>query len=449
MPNVQPPVSMGAVRSATADRVYVLPFGLTFDRAILEPSDLNYDLQIDTSANFATPNLIALTKTSPSIVGFQEGDGVGKAFEVLMPGRAIDRDVTWYWRVRINTGAFLSAWSDTRSFVVAQRRDLEQAQATYDLLADGNAYSKEANSANTYKLILQVGRELDLLLDEKDQSVSDLALDTARDTALVNNFSAYLGLQRSGQDVAAHHRWKTIKLWKAFINLPGTQQGMVDSVVAFLAEPPSILDLTSTQGWIIDRDFIKVPNHPEIAPIIVVYSRPQRGHSFRLVIFNSWDLTYDQAVLERFLKRQKPAHAQMTIAYSTNRHWSLRYDRQADWSLWTNSGNVDTTTNNTIRLNVGTTSGTLTSPVQRITTVTAYDAPEITTFAAGQTITVEYRTSSDGSAFSSYVTLNHGVEPDSSIPIVQYVQFRITLSRTAAGAPNPVLTFFEFKGVRT
>lgn len=448
MPQVQPPISLGAF-PATQERIYIFPFGLTFDQAILDPSTLNYNLDIDTSTTFASANAMHLTKTSPQLSAFQEGDGVGKAFEVIMPGRALTADVTWYWRMRINDSKFTSAWTDTRSFVIPQRQDLDQASQLYDKLADEVAYDKESKSANTYKLALQVARELDLLLYEGDQSINDLAIDSARDTALVDNFSEYLGLKRTASDVAANHRWRTRKLWKAFVNYPGSQQGLVDSITAFVAEPPAIQDLTSTRGWILSQNFIKVPAHPEVQPTCILYARPQRGYSFVLTIFNSWNLTYDSNVMERFIRRQKPAHTQMTLAYSAVRHWSLRYNTAADWNLWVNS-NIDTTTTaGTIRLNVGQTSGTLTSPVERIQTANGYDAPLITTWPAGQTITVQYRTSSDGVSFSSYVTLLHGTVPDSSIPIAQYIQFKITLSRTAAGSPNPVLESFEFKGTRS
>lgn len=441
---------MAAFPSSTTEGVWTFPFGLVFDKAILEPADLNYQLQIDTAQTFSTSNLIEVTKTSTSLVGFQEGDGVGKAFEVLLPKRTLDQDVTWYWRLRIRHSTYLSDWTDIRSLTVRQKENISQTAAIFSALADKNAYTKEGNSTNVYKMLLQVGRELDSLLWENDQSVFDLFLDGARDSALVNNFSTYLGMPRSGLDVAAHHRWKTRKLWKAFTNVPGTVQGMIDSVTAFVAEPPTILDLTTTLGWILDQNIIKVPTHPEISPIIVIYSRPQRGYSFILNIFNSWNLTYDENVLERFILRQKPSHTQMNLSYSAVRHWSVRYNLQADWALWGTDGNMDMTTNpGTLRLNAGATTSTITSPVVNIPTASGYDSPIITTFPAGQTITVEYRTSQDGVTFTSYVALQHGVNPDSSIAIGPYAQFRITLSRTSAGAPNPVLTFFEFQGTRS
>lgn len=448
MPSVEAPITSAAIPSSTKEKVWIFPFGLQFDRAVLDPSDLNFDLDLDTSASFSTFNAKHLTKTSAVLSAFQNGD-VGKAFEVELPGRS-NADVTWYWRVRINNTKFVSARSDIRSFRLRKRRSLTETQAIFDRLADGNAYSKEANSSNTYKLLLQAGRELDALLYEKELTITDLVLDTARDTAMVNNFSELLGLERVATEPAAHHRWKTVQLWNAFTKFPGTERGMIKTVEAFVAETPTFIDLTSTEGWILGQNILSVPSHPEIQPIIVVYSRPQRGHSFVINVWNSWDLTYDADVLERFIKRQKPAHAQMTINYVTNRNWSLRYNRQWDWEQWTNSGNCDVTSYpGTVRLNAGTTNGTLTSPVERIETVNGYDAPYITKTTSGQTVTVEYRTSANNSAFTPWTTLNHGETPDSSVAIQAYIQFRVTLSRTASSAPNPILESFDFRGTRT
>lgn len=441
---------MGAFPSATLDSVWTLPFGLTFDQAILDPSALNYDLHVDTSTNFASPNAVRVTKTSSGLVNFQEGNGVGKAFEIAMPGRALRGDVVWYWRVRINSGAFLSPWSDVRAFTVPQRQDLAQAQQAYDRLADGNSYDKEANSANTYKVVLQVGRELDLLLWENQQSTWDLYLDSARDAALVNNFSSYLGLQRSAADVASNHRWRTKRLWKAFTNYPGTLQGLLDSVMAFVAEPPAVADITSTQGWILDQNYIGIPGNNSVSPVIVIYARPQRGNAFSLTIFNSWNLAYDQRVIERFIKRMKPAHAQMTLQYSPVRHWSARFNRQADWALWSADANADLTTYaDSVAIVAGQTSTTLVSPVLGVPTASGYNFPLIATTLSGQAVSLFYQTSQDGQSFSAYAQLVNGTVPDSSIPIGPFVRFKAVLSRTSTAAPTPILNSLEFQGTRS
>lgn len=449
MPNIERPQTLTAVPSESKERVWILPFGLIFDKAILDPTALNYDLQVDTSPTFSSANAKNLSKTSAQLSAFQEG-AVGKAFEVALPGRIKDADVTWYWRMRINSGVFVSAWTDAKTFEIPRRNSISETAEIFEELADENSYSKETSSSNVYKVLLQAGRELDLLDLEKNRTVADLVIERARDTALNNTFSEYLSLARVSTEPAAHHRWKTVKLWRAFMNLAGTQQGMIESVIPFVAEPPDIVDLTATEGWVLDQHYLYVPDRSDISPVIILYSRPQMGHSWILNVWNSWDLTYDQNVLEFFIRRQNPAHAQLTINYPTGRHWAFRYDRQADWDLWTNSGTLDTSTNpGTVRISAGQTTGTLTSPVERIATVSAYEAPEMVQDTVGQTVLWQYRTSSDGSSFSSYVTLSHGVVPDSSIAISQYIQFRLTLTRTASGAPNPIVSKFEFRGLRT
>jgi hypothetical protein len=448
MPEVQAPRSLGAVPSETQEGVIVFPFGLVFDRAILDPSTLNFDIQIDTAPTFSSVNAIKLTRTSSDarLRAFQNGQ-IGRAFEVQLPGRSANA-VAWYWHVRINSGTFLSDWTPTRTFTVPAVQSLNQTQEIFDRLADENAYSKEANSSNVYKKLLQFGREMDLLLLEKDRTETDLVLDTARDTALTNNFAELISLERVASEEAAHHRWKTTNIWDAFVNLPGTEQGMQNVVKAFVAECPVVLDLTATEGWIVDQNLIKVPTRPDLEPIIVVFAQPQKGNSWVLNVFNSWDLTFDQNVLTTFVNRMKPAHSQVTISFKDNRNWSLRYNREADWDLWTNSGTIDTTTNpGTIRLTGGSTTGMLTSPVTQVTGQNGYDAPEIAFEESGGTILVEARTSEDGSSFGSWVTLERGVEP-SALDIQDFIQFRITISRTGAADPNPILSLLEFKGTR-
>lgn len=456
MPSVNSPVTLGALPTETNEKVWAFNFGLIFDRAILDPENLNYNLEIDSLPTFASPNFKRYTKTSSNLNHFQEGP-IGKAFEIELPGRAKDVDTTWYWRIRINDGKFFSPYSDTRILIVPKREDISKTQVIFDALADDNAYSKEANSSNVYKLLLQVGRELDLLTLEADRTITDLALDATRDTALIGNFSDYLNLTKVATEPAVSHRWKTNKLWKAFTNLAGTEQGLIDSIIAFTAEPPLIIDLTRTNGWILNQNLIEFPTHPELTPVIIIYSEPNRGHSFILNIYNSWNLSYDNTVLEYFISRQKPAHSEITINYISSRHWSLRYNLQSDWSLWTNSGTIDLTTYpNSIMLSAGATTGTLTSPVEIVTSVSgvdrphcvAFEAPEIFSTLYGQTVTIEARTSSDGSTFGPYTTLEHGVIPGSGLAIHDYAQFRITLSRGNSGQASPVLHSFEYKGLR-
>ena len=447
MPLIEAPKALGAFPTDPLKNVWVLPFGLTFDKAVLVPLDLNYDLYIDTAETFSTPNAKKLSKTSGGLHNFSEGNGAGKAFEVQLPGQG-QSDVTWYWQLRINDGKFFSPWSNIQNFTVRAKQDLTITQTIFDNLADANAYAKESNSSVVYKLLLQVGREIDRLLWENQQSISDLALNATRDESLVSNFSDYLGLNPVSTETAAQHRWKTYKLWKAFTNIPGTQQGIVESVVSFVAEPPTVNDLTTTEGWILDEHFLFTPGLPLNAPIATLFDRPTIGHSFQLIIFNSWNLTYDSSVVEHFVQRMKPAHSKVVYQYSATKHWALRYNLVSDWGQWANSGAVDTSMASGPRLSAGATSGVLTSPVERIMGAVGFDSPEITTDLSGQTITVEARTSTDGGTFGAWTALLHGTVP-STLLIHDYIQFRISFSRTSAGAPNPIMKQFQFNGIRS
>ena len=464
MPVIATPSAIGAFPSETLNDIWVFPFGLVFDPAILEPSKLNYDLYIDTATTFETVNAIHLTKTSfdPRLIDFQDGQ-VGKAFVVRLPGRSSET-VTWYWKLRINVrisdGAtssgwtFISDWTDIRSLVQPVRRTIEQTNAIFTRLADENAYAKEARSTNVYKMLEQAGRELDLLLLERDRTVTDLVIDTARDTALINNFSKLIGLSRSAAEASSHHRWKTNKLWKAFIDYPGTEQGMSEVIKAFLAEPPTLLDLTTTNGWILDQYLVGDPEHPEVQPAIVVYDRPSRGHSWLLNVFNSWGLVYDQTVLQNFINKMKPAHSESTIVFETQRHWSLRYNTLADWTKWSLGVGADRTSYpGTLRLDADAIVGSVGSPIIKIAdNITGFGTFEFVSENFGVPPSggeVQARTSADKITWSDYVTIVNGVEPFSNLPIDSYIQFIITLRRGSVSDPNPIVNSFTFSGTRT
>ncbi len=448
MPEVNPPTSLNAFPSDTNPGVWGLPFYLNFDQSIISPQNLNYDLYIDTATTFSSPNNIRLTKTSVDkrLIGFQEGNGLGKEFLVRLPDRDMNSSYTWYWQVRINANIngtiYLSPWSAIQSLIVPQRQDLVQAQAIFANLADANAYSKDTSSTNVYKFLLQAGRELDLLLYENANSINDLSIYLARDTAIVNNFASLLNISQSYYETASNFRQKVQRVWKAFTTYPGSLQAIIDVVTAFTGQAPVIADVTTELGWILDFNILSDPPITVNSPIIL-YSRPQKGRTFELIIPNSWNLQYDEGVLTTLLQKIRSAQTDMALNFTPNKNVSVRFNLQSDWQLWTNTGCDIASYPGSVQLASGQSSGTLISPVFNISNLAAFNAPIISSFPSGGTISYYIATSSDGINFNPYYQLYQGVTPDTNLLIEPYFQIKITMSRNNISAPNPSLQSFE------
>lgn len=437
MPHVTVPITLPAYPSSS-DGVWIFPWGLVFDKAIHDPATLRFQLQIDTFPTFASPNLIDVSSNSANIVSFQNGP-IGKAIEVLLPKRTTPV-TTWYWRMRINgygyAGGYVSDWSQTNSLAVPSNQSLTKADDLFALIADSNVYMKTAKSSNVYKLFAMLGREFDDLTQETNNTQSDLSLENSRDTALQNNFGDLVELAKITTEPNVAYRWKVRELFKAFINTPGVVTGILRSVEAFVCEPPTILDSSNTAGWILPVNYIKAPTAPQLQPIIVLYSTIHKGFNWTLQIWNSWNLSYDQTVLESYVNRIKPAHTRTTFSYPTQRHAQIRLNTAADWNACVLS-NLGTDSSGALTITSGT-SGTATTPVFLIENASAWDTLELEHITAGQTVVVELRTSPDNSTFSTYETLLLGQSPTTS-PLNKYIQLRVSLSTTTA-ANKPIVS---------
>ncbi len=449
MPKVSAVTTMTAYPS-TAEGVWVFPFALTFDPAIHAPSDLRFQVQIDTAQTFSTPNAIEVFSNSATLVSFQSGP-LGKAVEVRLSKRQLATATTWYWRIRINgygyAGQYISDWSTVNSFTVSQDRSIEQATEMFDNIADNVAFSKTANSSNIYKIFSMLGREFDQLLLETANSQSDLSIDTVRDAALSNNFSQLIALAKVTSEPNASHRWKTREIFKSFLNSAGTITGIRRVVKAFVGEDPVVYDATNTVGWILPNHYIKDPNHPELQPIIVLYSSLSKGFNWSLYIWNSWGLSYDTKTLENYVNKIKPAHTNTTFTYPTQKHIQLRFNQTTDWTACALT-NTTTTATGGVTLSGSNTSGTIVTPAIRISNLSAWDTFEIDWNSSGGAVQFEVRTSPDDATYTAYEVVSLG-NPPASTTIQAYVQWRITLTRSSGSAPNPIIDALRFNMLKT
>lgn len=445
MPKVNAPESTPAYPSSQ-EGVWNFPWGTIFDKAILDPTILRFELQIDELQTFSSPALIDVFSNSANIVAYANGP-LGKAISVMMPKRQAGLDQTWYWRLRINgsggyAGDYISDWSQVQTLDIPSDVSLIKAQALFADIADAFSYSKAANSSNLYKIMGMIGRELDQLNLENEYSVRDLSIDDARDTGIANNFANLIQLQQVASEPNASYRWKTRELFRTFLNHPGVIIGIDEVVEAFVGEPPDILEVSSQLGWVLPFYFIKAPGHPEIKPIIVLYSLNNKGFNWTLTIWNSWNLTFDNKVLEDYVNRIKPAHTKVTFVYPTQRHFQFRFNQAVDWNAFT-LVNLQTNQSGGLTLIPGQTSGTATSPVFHVANSSAWDIPELDQDLVGQTITVQMRTSPNGvGGFTAYFPLSLGIIP-ANPPIQDYIQFQITITTTNVNN-RPVLNAMRF-----
>lgn len=449
MPTVQTPVALAAYPS-DMEGVWSFPWGLVFDKAILDPQTLRFQLQVDTFPTFSSKNLIDVYSNSATIVSFSNGP-LGKAIALQLPKRQTGVTSTWYWRMRINgygyAGTYVSDWSLPAILIVPQDQTISQASALFADLADAFSYSKEANSSNIYKIFEMIGRELDSTLLEANYTQRDLSLEQSRDSANQNNFSDLVELSQVATEPNSSFRWKTRELFKSFLDDPGVITGIKRVVEAFVGEPPGVLDVTNTIGWILPINFIKSPSHPEVQPTIILFSATSKGFKWTLQIFNSWNLTFDKSVLESYVNRIKPAHTKVIFNYPTERHAQIRLNTVADWTSCVLT-NLTTNSAGGLTLVGGQASGTAVTPVFNVPNLNIWDVLELDQSTVGQTIKIELRScATQSGVYSSYETLAVGAAPIST-PLQPFIQLQITIS-TSILANQPILNALRLNMLHT
>lgn len=446
MPLVNSPVCLGPFPSTT-DGVWSFPYGLTFDRAIWDPTTLVIQFQADTFPTFGSPNLINVYSNGSGVVNYQQGP-IGQSIDIQLPRRQMSTATTWYWQIRIvnygYAGGYSSNWVQGTPLVVQPDQSVAIANTLQSLIPDKYAYSQAANSSNTYTMMAILGRIFDQLLLENTYSQGDLILNQARDQGIQNNFASLLQLTQSSTEPNASFRWKVYQLFKAFVDYPGVVQGILQSVQAFTAEPPVIYDGTNTIGWILGINAIQAPGYTLPVPPIILYSTLSKGFNWTLNIWNSWSLSYDQNVLQNYVNLIKPAHTYTQFIYPTTHHASIRLNTAADW----NSG---TLTNMTVNQSGGFTLGsgqTAGNGVWKFSlpwTPVSWDVLNLSQLIQSSNQTITYQLSSSptgaGGSYSGYETVQNGSIPIST-PLAQFLQIKISMTTTNSSI-QPILSLCE------
>ena len=444
MPLVNPLVPLGPFPTTT-DGTFSFPFGLTFDRAIWDPSTLVIQFQADTFPTFGSPNLINVYSNGSGIANYQNGP-IGKSIDVNLPRRQLNTTTTWYWQVRIvnygYAGGYSSNWIQGPPLVVQPDQSVAIANTLQSLIPDRYSYSQAANSGNLYTLLAVLGRVFDQLLLENTYSQGDLVLNQARDSGILDNFASLLQLTQSSTEPNASFRWKVYQLFKAFVDYPGVVSGILQTVQAFTAEPPVIYDGTNTIGWILGINAIQAPGYTLPVPPIILYSTLSKGFNWTLNIWNSWSLPYDQNVLENYVNLIKPAHTFTQFIYPSTHHASIRLNTTADW----NSGTLTNMTVNQsggFTLGGGQTAGNGVFNFSLPWTPVSWDVLNLSQVvqSSNQTITYQIQSSANGVAYSGYETVTVGNTPVST-PLNPFLQIKISMTTTNS-AIQPILVSAE------
>ena len=101
---------------------------------------MDCELQIDTVSSFNSVNLKSYIKNSPEVINYQNGYFF-KAF--VFTDRDLLQDVTYHYRVRINSSDYISDWSDTNTFTLTKCSWKTDRDLLVGLLPDDNVWIKE------------------------------------------------------------------------------------------------------------------------------------------------------------------------------------------------------------------------------------------------------------------------------------------------------------------
>lgn len=348
MPTILTPVPITAYPSSIDGR-FLFMWRVQFSEAVQDPSELDFQLQIDSNPNFGTVNLRQFYKNSADLTAYHNGN-VYKAYEVVMPRRLRESIQTWYWRVRIHTPGeiipdgdiyefpnFISEWSDTQTLTILPDYRYTEAQEMLKVLADEHVYAKEASSTLFYELFIALARELDAIKLEYNLTKDDNYLLKIRDTSLHRNFGVLLNLSRGLNEEAVDYRGRVHDTFNAFIHYPGVEQGIIEVVKTFTAEEPTVVDLSTRYGWILGQHYLYDPDYPPesanaVEPVIRLVSRSMRGFGWFCRIYNSWGFAIQQPLINDLIYKIKPAHTNPVIIYETQRNTEALFNNAFDWA---------------------------------------------------------------------------------------------------------------------
>jgi len=308
----------------------------------------DFELCIDTSANFDSPNLRCFNGAdavtgfgiggfgedgfgiggfaggSRGFVGFSEGQLV-IAYEIAFPIRAENQSIPYYWRVRVLSQTLESPWTDSQTLTRDASAKNEITTRIFETYPDENVYSKDVNSTYAYVLAHEYARQIEELRFEALRARRDIYLVSVRDESLYNNFGTLYSFTQRSQTLQ-EYREQLIQLKDAY-EFSGTFGAVKRIVKVFTCREPDITEIGSLTGWriFIKTDpepnrphyYLKDPAYPNLSPVIVIYSKAEKAHAFILTVYNSFGVTLDQDYLKQLVIQLIPANSKVEMVFTT------------------------------------------------------------------------------------------------------------------------------------
>jgi len=236
------------------DGVYVFWWG--FDSAFISPSlsSAGFDLELDTSPLFNTPDLV--TWTELTAITYQNGN-VRKGFAVPVAARVHLETQTWYARVRTRTVSLTSDWSAVLTWTIPPSIQQSSAEALMESLPDYHVYGKgdlllpvDDRNTNLWVVEETYGNQLDAAYYASFLTQTNNYIDLAIDEVLYQNFGVLFNFVKPNSMQYVDYRWILMNLYLASL-VGGTNQAVIYVIQAFTGVPPAINNVRDFNNFIL------------------------------------------------------------------------------------------------------------------------------------------------------------------------------------------------------
>jgi|SRR5579864_7462402 len=246
------------------DGIYVFWWG--FDPAFITPALAlaGFDLELDTSPLFDSPNLATFTQLTA--ITFQNGN-VRKGFAVPVAARINATVQTWYARVRTHTVSFTSDWSSTLIWTIPQSVQQSTAEALMESLPDFHVYGKgdllkpvDQRKTNLWLVEDMYGNQFDQIYYADFLTQTNNYVDLCVDEDLFQNFGVLFNFPKPANMQFVDYRWILMNLYLASL-VGSTNEAIILTIQAFTGVPPQITNVRDEDDF-----FLVTIQDPPVVP---------------------------------------------------------------------------------------------------------------------------------------------------------------------------------------
>ena len=300
------------------------------DATIEDISLYDFILQIDVVNTFDSINLKEYTTTSPQVT-YQNGYFY-KAF-VFDNFRAME-DVTYYYRVKVSSTSYLSAWSDIGSFTKDKVTYLADSDFMKNNLPDKNVYTQQG-LRNYFTIFKAYAKEVEAIKGELGRVGEDVNFDKTQDSDFYDVLGVLLQTVRNTTRPWIEYRNETLALWESFLKA-GTTGGIKKFINSIMGVDTEIITYKNRYGWIVDdvqRAYIEETNpywnviaqyylpDPAWSSLTVLpqaNSRGEKAFTWVLKIYNPFSVTTRRTMIEYIISKIKPVNTLVYFQYFNN-----------------------------------------------------------------------------------------------------------------------------------